>query len=54
MSITDQEVAAVRAEISPYFEAAGLRVTKCWLSWNGMSIGSGGNYESLGVVIRVA
>jgi len=54
MSITDRETAAVRAEITPYFEAAGLRVTKCWLSWNGMSVGSGGNYESLGVVVRVA
>lgn len=53
MPITDEETAAVRAEVTPYFEAMGLHVTKLWLGWRGMSVGEGGNYESLDVVVRV-
>lgn len=50
---SDEELAAVRAEVEPYFTAQGLKVVKFWIGFTGMSVGSGGNYQSLRLMTRV-
>lgn len=52
--INPKEEADIVQYVQGIYNQYDLKVTKCWIGWTGMSAGSGGNYESFTLVIRLA
>lgn len=52
--LNPEEEAEIVQYIRSVYGKYDLKVTKCWIGWTGMSVGSKGNYESFTLVIRLA